>query len=299
MLDALTLDQMRVLAAVAQTGSFSAAARKLGRAQSAISHSVGALEAILGAQLFDRAGKTPVLTPVGGAILKEAQQLVDGARMLKLRAVELSDGLEPDLSFAIDAIFPNRLLIESLATLRELFPKLPVSVFTENLGGSEQRLRDGVVRFAIYPLLTTGARDLVATPFASLEVAAVVAAGHPLAALPGPLTREQLEPETQLVLTDRTPLTQNLMGGIISHNIWRFADLATRLEFLLAGFGWCRMPLHLVARHISEGRLKRINLAEANDFRFDLNVVHERGRGLGRAGRWLIDDLRRKLSENN
>ena len=61
----------------------------------------------------------------------------------------------------------------------------------------------------------------------------VVAADHPLAALPLPLAREALEPHVQLVLTDRTPLTQNLSGGIVSRHIWRFADLATRLDFLL------------------------------------------------------------------
>ena len=63
----------------------------------------------------------------------------------------------------------------------------------------------------------------------------VVAASHPLAALPQPLARETLEPHVQLVLTDRTPLTQNLSGGILSRHIWRFADLSTRLDFLLAG----------------------------------------------------------------
>jgi len=50
-LDPLTLDQMRVLLAVAQSGSFSAAARKLGRVQSAVSQSVQALETALGTTL--------------------------------------------------------------------------------------------------------------------------------------------------------------------------------------------------------------------------------------------------------
>ena len=48
MIDPLTLDQMRVLVAVAETGSFSAAARKLGRVQSAISQAVQTMEAALG-----------------------------------------------------------------------------------------------------------------------------------------------------------------------------------------------------------------------------------------------------------
>ena len=61
MLDRLTLDQLRALIAVAETGSFSAAARRLGRVQSAVSQSIQSLEETLGIELFDREAKTPKL----------------------------------------------------------------------------------------------------------------------------------------------------------------------------------------------------------------------------------------------
>jgi DNA-binding transcriptional LysR family regulator len=104
-----------------------------------------------------------------------------------------------------------------------------------------------------------------------------------------------LEPHIQLVLTGRTAFAQNMRGGIFSHHIWRFADLATRLEFLLAGFGWCFMPRHLVEEHIAAGRLRRLELFEIEPATFRLYVVSERGRRLGRAGRWLVADLRERL----
>jgi hypothetical protein len=98
------------------------------------------------------------------------------------------------------------------------------------------------------------------------------------------------------VLTDRAPLTQRTVGGgIVGHHIWRFADLATRLEFLLAGFGWCNMPVHMVADHIAAGRLKRLETAEHSAIAFRIHVVHERGRQIGSAGRWLIADLRARI----
>ena len=62
MIDSLTLDQLRVLIAVADEGSFSGAARRLGRVQSAISQAVQTLEATLELALFDRSAKKPVLT---------------------------------------------------------------------------------------------------------------------------------------------------------------------------------------------------------------------------------------------
>jgi DNA-binding transcriptional LysR family regulator len=268
----------------------------LGRVQSAISQSINTLEGVLDLPLFDRSGKRPALTEAGEAIAKDARRMIDGARSLKARAASMAADSEPELSLAVDAIFPNALLMGSLKALREEFPQTPVSVFTEGLGGPEQRLRDGLVRLAIYPLAVTGARDLVAEFLTEVAIIPVVAASHPLAALEGPLPREALEPHVQLVLTDRTPLTQNSFGGIISHHTWRFADLSTRLEFLLAGFGWCNMPAHMVVEHIEAGRLKRLSLAEKDVFEFRVHVVHERGREIGRVGRWFLADLRRRLA---
>jgi molybdate transport repressor ModE-like protein len=297
MIDPLTLDQMRILAAVAETGSFSAAARKLGRVQSAVSQSINTLETVLGVPLFDRAGKTPSLTSAGAVLLKDARRLIEGAHTMKARAASIMSDVEPELTLAVDATFPNDLLMASLKALSVEFPQMPVSVFTEGLGGAEQRLRDGVVGFAIYPIAATGARDLAADFLTEIALIPVVAVDHPLARAPAPLARETLEPHVQLVLTDRTPLTQHTLGGgIVSHHIWRFADLATRLEFLLAGFGWCNMPAHMVASHIAAGRLKRLETAERDAIEFRVHVVHQRGREIGRAGRWLIADLRERMN---
>ena len=297
MLDALTLDQLRIFVSAADFGSFSAAARKLGRVQSAVSQSVAALEGHLGVALFDRSGKTPRLTPAGAAVAKDARRLLEGADALKARAASIASEVEPELVFAVDAIFPHQPLIASLKALRDKFPALPVSIFTESLGGAEQRLREGVAQFAIYPTPPPGYGDLIADFLAPIDVVAVVGAGHPLAKEPEPITRETLEPHVQLVLTDRTPLTQNFSGEIVSHHIWRFADLPTRLEFLLAGFGWCRMPAHLVRAAIADGRLKELELAESSAFQFLAHVVHVRGHEIGRAGRWLIEDLRARMPE--
>src|SRR5947199_7901690 len=98
MLDRLTLDQMRVLVAIAESGSFSAAARRLGRVQSAISQSVQSLESALGISLFDRDGKTPKLTEAGRIILDGARHLVGGAETLRARAESIAADVEPHLT---------------------------------------------------------------------------------------------------------------------------------------------------------------------------------------------------------
>lgn len=298
MIENLTLDQLRIFIAVAETGSFSAAARRLSRVQSAVSQSMQGLEALLGTPVFDRSGKVPKLNEAGRAILADARRLVDGARALKAHAAEMAAGVEPELALAVDAIFPNALLMASLKALREAFHGLPVSVFTEGLGGPEQRLRDGLVRLALSAFATRASeQDLESEFLTRIPLIPVVAASHPLAQIAGAVTREQLEDETQLVLTDRTPISHNSFGGILSRKIWRFADMGARLEFLLEGFGWCNMPTHMVEGALRDGRLRRLDIAGAAPVQLAVHVVHERGRAPGRAGRWLIEDLRTRLVE--
>ncbi len=295
MLDRLTLDQLRTLIAVADSGSFSAAGRALRRVQSAVSQTMQALESTLGIDLFDRSGKVPALTDAGKAILEEARKLVRGAETLRAKAESMASDVEPDLCLAVDAMFPNLLLMESLRVLAGAFPQLPVTVFTEALGGAEQRIRDHSARLGIYAWRP--AQDDLASEFlAGIAMAPVVAAAHPLASVKGPITRAILEDQVQLVLTDRTQVTARFSGGVISHRIWRFADLGTRLDYLLAGFGWCNMPLHLVQPHLDAGRLVRLELTENPSWELPIHVVHDRARPPQKAGRMLIDDLRVRLT---
>src|SRR3982751_6832121 len=84
MLDALTLNQLRTFIAAAEQGSFSAAGRKLGRAQSVVSQTLANLEMQLGVTLFDRSARYPVLTEDGRALLQDARAV--GEHMGRLKA---------------------------------------------------------------------------------------------------------------------------------------------------------------------------------------------------------------------
>src|SRR5579871_4548924 len=194
MLDALTLDQMRIFVAVVDEGSFSAAARKLGRVQSAVSQSIAALEQELGVELFDRIGKVPRPTEAGSALARDARRLISAAAEFRKRAACIARDIEPELSLAVDPIFPHDALIASLKAVAVEFPNLPVTIFTENLGGSEQRLRDGVAQFAISPMHPIVASDLAGEFLVAIDVVRVVGVDHPLAKEPEPISRATLEP---------------------------------------------------------------------------------------------------------
>ncbi|UFN49036.1 LysR family transcriptional regulator [Roseomonas sp. OT10] len=294
MLDPLTLDQLRVLIAVAETGSFSAAARRLQRVQSAISQSVQSLEGTLRLTLFDRSGKRPRLTGPGQAVLADARRMVEGARMLRARAESISQGMEPELTVAVDQLFPRQPGMAALRALQAQFPDLAVRLLTEGVGAPERHLRNGIAQFAIYPVEITGATELESEFLVEVEMLPVAAAGHRLAAHDRMLTREDLLPEVQLVLTDVSD-TRGWSRGIVSQHVWRFADMHTRLDFLLEGFGWCNMPAHVVEPHLASGALRPLRIQGRGRFVLALHVVYRAGRPPGIAGRWMIDRLRAEL----
>ncbi|MES2041032.1 MAG: LysR family transcriptional regulator [Pseudomonadota bacterium] len=296
MIGSLTLDQLRVLVTIADTGSFSATGRKLGRVQSAISQSVATLEDVQGVALFDRSGHKPSLTETGRVLVEQARHVLASAARFEAVAAGTRAGLEPELVIAIDPLVPSAPLIASLSMLSKTYPHLPVSFSTEGLGGSLRRLRSDAAAIAICLLLPAVPEDIAAYPLLRVDMQAVVAAGHPLASLARPATQADLEPHVQLVLSDPVdPLSENY--GVASARLWRFVDLGRRLDFLLGGFGWCRMPLHLVAGLIASGDLVALQIENDPTPKEGLTIyaAHKRSRTLGPAGRWLLDDLKNRL----
>lgn len=75
----MELEQLRIFAAVAESGGFSAAARKLYISHSTTSRAVTALEEELGVRLFERGNRIDALTPAGKVLLREARELLETA----------------------------------------------------------------------------------------------------------------------------------------------------------------------------------------------------------------------------
>lgn len=297
MIGSLTLDQLRVLVTVADAGSFSAAGRRLRRAQSAISQTVATLEGVQGVTLFDRTGHRPRLTEVGRALVGQARIVLSSAVQFEAVAAGTREGIEPELAVAIDPLVPTAPLIESLRALRDAFPHLPVSFSTEGLGGAERRLRRGDAALAFCILLPVVPEDVVAFPLLSARLVAVVAPSHPLARLGRAATRADLHQHVQLVLSDPSA-PDGPSYGVIGTKAWRFVELGRRLDFLLAGLGWCRMPEHLVAPLLAEGRLVALPIDDdtaRSTEPLTVYAAYMRDRTLGRARRWLLDDLRARF----
>lgn len=295
MLNALTLDQLLVLITIEETGSFSAAGRKLRRAQSAISHAVQSLESVQQVQLFDRSAKVPKMTQAGRVLAQQARQVLLQADRFSRMAQAMSTGLEPELGIAIDSMVPTEPVLASLGRLQQAFPDVAVNIFTEGLWSAERRVRNGTAAIALCALMPAMSQDLRAHLLTTVSLVPVVAPSHPLAAIREPLDREMLAEHVQLILTDAVQ-TGGPSFSVVSPRVWRFVDIGRRLEFLLGGFGWCNMPAHLVEGHLKEGRLVNLDINDASVLPGKLPIysAHRRDAPLGRAAQWLLSDLQQQ-----
>jgi len=115
MLDGVSLDQLRTFIAAAEEGTFSAAGRRLRRAQSVVSQTLANLEGQIGVKLFDRSGRIPTLTDKGHALLAGARAVAKEVDLFKARAKGISAELETELSLVVDSMFPVAVLASAVA----------------------------------------------------------------------------------------------------------------------------------------------------------------------------------------
>ncbi|MBI3528505.1 MAG: LysR family transcriptional regulator [Betaproteobacteria bacterium] len=294
MLDGVSLDHLRIFIAAADEGSFSAGGRRLRRAQSVISQTLANLEAQLGVKLFDRSSRSPVLTSQGLALLAEARAVVGRMDVFKARAKGLSDGLEPELSVVVDVMFPLEQLTCAIAAFQEKFPATPLRLYVEALGAVLQPVMDGRCAFGVMGSLPTAPAHLTRERLLSVGWAFVASPIHPLASLKGAIPSRFLAQHRQLVLTDRSELSQGKEFGVFSENTWRLADLGAKHAFLRAGLGWGGMPAGVIATDLANGSLVKIGIEDIPDANLIMvmSAVFRTDRPPGPAGRWLIEHLK-------
>ena len=299
MLDGLSLDQLRIFAAAADKGSFSAAGRHLKRTQSAVSETIANLETQLGVTLFDRSGKYPKVTTEGAVLLADARSVVAGVDCLKARAKGISGGLEAELAAVIDVFFPIATIADAAHEFRGQFPATPLRLFVEALGGAVQPVIDGRASFGLVGSLPNLPEGLVAERITTVDFVMVASADHPLAGLRRLIPREELARHVQLVLTDRSDLSAGREFGVMSPSTWRLADLFAKHAFLVSGLGWGGMPLHIVSKDIAEGRLVELSIQDipAGGLQVPMSAVYRLSAPPGPAGRWMIERLKRCSSE--
>ncbi|MEL6531200.1 MAG: LysR family transcriptional regulator [Pseudomonadota bacterium] len=292
-----SLDQLRIFIAVAEEGSFGGAARKMGRAVSAISYGIAQLEQQLAVTVFEREGsRKPVLTAAGEGLLAEARGVTDRVDALLAKTQSLHAGLESSVSLVIDVMVPAEVTAKVLRQFRTMFPTTALSLNIEGLGAVAACLLDEDGDLAIGGPIIADHPALERQYVGSVELVPVASPDHPLAQdnVPSGESRKHL----QLVLSDRSTLTEGREFSVLSPESWRLGDLSAKHSLLKEGLGWGNMPREMVADDLEAGRLVELDLPERpGEESYRLNALWRRDTQLGPATSWLIDAFRDQLNQ--
>lgn len=292
-----TLDQLRLFIAVAEHGSFGGAAKASGRAVSAVSYGIAQLEAQLALTLFAREGsRRPVLTQAGEGLLAEARVIADRVDALLAKARSLHAGQEPALTLVVDVMVPGDVTAHVLGEFRRMFPTCSLTLRIEALGAVAACLIEGGADLAIGGPVIGDHPALERQAVGEIELVPVAAPAHPLAQ-PGIAPGESRR-HLQLVLTDRSPLTEGREFSVLSPLTWRLGDLGAKHALLKEGLGWGNMPRGMVAGDIASGVLAELELPEKPGDRYRLSALWRRDTRLGPAASWLVDAFREGLARS-
>lgn len=291
MLDPITLDQLRILVTVVDEGSFSAAARKLRRVQSAVSTAMANLEAQLAIPLWDRTHRSATLTEAGTAVLASARRVLADVDALREVATGLTLGREAVVSLCVEAVFPTAALVAMCRGFAREHPGVELRVDVQTMAVVAERVLDGAATIGVASSIAQGAK-LERHALASIEMIPVVGARHPLAKERGRIASATLAEHVQIVLAERA-VAGTPDQGVLSPRTWRVHDLQTKHAMLRADLGWGNLPAHIARADLARKKLVRIRpQAWADDeHTIHLAAIHRRDATLGPAHRWVLEQL--------
>ncbi len=298
MLDGVSLDQLRTFIAAAEEGNFSAAGRRLRRAQSVVSQTLANLEGQIGVRLFDRGGRVPTLTDEGRALLARARAVAAEVDLFKARAKGLASGLETELSLVVDAMFPVTVLACAAAAFQVQFPGIPLRLHVEMWEAVADPILDGRCAIGLMGSLPPAPPQFSRERLLSVRAIKVVSPRHPLAAHRAPIPMSVLNEHIQLVHADHANVWRAGRFGLLSQRIWRLCDLAAKHHFLRAGFGFGIMPLHMVDEDLASGALVEIKVEDdpPEGHAIVMSAVYLTNSPLGPAGRWFVDRIKQEAA---
>jgi len=141
------------------------------------------------------------------------------------------------------------------------------------LGGAYQPVLDRVTTLGVVGSLPIMPPSLSGERLTGIKFVIVAAHDHPLASLKGTIEKSELTKHVQLVLTDRSSLSEGREFGVMSPQTWRLGDLFAKHAFLLNGLGWGGMPRHVVERDITEGRLVELAIEDWEKVGYDVPLL--------------------------
>lgn len=280
-------EALTAFAEAAALGSFSAAARKLGKSQSTVSTAIANLEVDLGVLLFDRGSHKPALTGEGRALLVKVQDILGASNRLDLAAAQLGAGLEARLCVVWSDTYQSDRFEEILGAFERRYPDLEFECLIAEHGDLVSLVQSGRAHIGVVAAQPGYPPDLGSATIAEQsEITLFVAASHPLAGMKD-ITPEVLGSFRELRLD--TYIARTGPSVPAARRMWSAPSYLMLLEMAVLGFGWAAIPRWMVTRFAVD-KLKELD-ARGWPRRVPVDAVWSRHRTLGRAGTWVLGEM--------
>jgi DNA-binding transcriptional LysR family regulator len=294
--DVLTPDALGVLQAVADQGSFAAAARQLGLVPSAVTYRVRQLEDALDVLLFDRSSRQARLTAAGNELLSAGQQLLQDIDAMAHRVKRVATGWEAEFTVAVDSSLSSSTMMELADAFYALQPTTRLRIRDEALAGTLEALTSGRADLALGVVVEPGTTAGISShELGDLCFVYAVAPHHPLAQAQEPISDEVLVKNRVVAVSDSAlqrgmAMTIGLLQG---QDVFTVSTMRAKLDAQLRGLGGGFLPEPLIRPYLESGRLvaREVQRAPRRTIRLSYAWRNAGNLGPGRALQWWLAQL--------
>jgi DNA-binding transcriptional LysR family regulator len=255
--------QLRAFTKLAQTGSFTLAAKELNLSQSAVSHSMKALEQDIGCRLLDRMGKKVVLTQAGEQLLQHSKKILEEMSATRESLAQLGKWGKGRLRLGTSDTACQYILPAVLREFKESFPPYAISIEPGDASESIEALRGNRIDLA----LTLQPQEEEQFEFHHLftdELVFLVGPMHPWAAT-GSVVRTDI-PRQNYVLYNKTSYTFRMVEkyfreeGMVLNTIIELGSMEATKELVKLGLGVSILAPWIARKELEEGSLVALSL---------------------------------------
>ncbi|QYK04138.1 LysR family transcriptional regulator [Shewanella zhangzhouensis] len=288
----LSNEQLLCFVTTVDEGSFSAAARKLSKVQSAVSQQVINMEIDCGHSLFERSGRYPTLTEAGQRLLPYARAVLSQQQRLERQLTLLDMALPNRLTLAHDEGIEIDKTLMILRLLAEKQPGLSIELLSASSSDIIKMVQQGRANAGLVFSETLYPEGVDFESVGGVHFEPVVASHHPLAAMR--LTHvDELKLHRQLVIGSRA-MGHSVFSAPHSPDVWYADNYHVLLTMVQEGFGWALLPSHLVRDGLASATLMPLPVDfEALGWHANVDIIQHQSlsmQPLGKELRALVRD---------
>ncbi|MUK26116.1 LysR family transcriptional regulator [Aliivibrio fischeri] len=281
-----TLDQWLTLFEIDNAGSIQAAANTLNKSHTTLIYSIKKLEDQLGLSLLKVEGRRAVLTNDGKSLLRRAQSMIEQARALEEISTQLSQGVEAEITIAIDHLCDRSWLYSAMTTFMKENTSTSVQVVETSLSKTSNMVTSESADISIITLPIT---NHPCEAFGITRMLPVVSIHHPLANIPAPSLAD-LTTNCQIVIRDLGASNKQDVGWLKSNQRITVDNFDHAWQATKQGLGYCRLPQHVIEQH-NDKEMVVLHIENASSYQVPLHLTLPKGAKTGPAARSLYDLL--------